>query len=308
MCREFNYDVSRYIRKFDIYVCDLGDIPADSSDLTLAKSRPCIILSSDDINSPISNAYMVAGIRTEHGISINNMNDAEYVVQEKRKLGRIYVPILMAEGYKFIDITQTRMIPSNKVNKYIGSINNDETKNRINYSIMELFFSKAELGIGIKEEKIDVIDADTVTKKETIETPSSILLLNEVNDDNEIGQKINAALSKQEKEKENMVIEMHKKVKRKEITKYKAAKELGLTIKDYDAIIKEINKEKKGKSKYTERKLPKTLPQGFSVYYKAYIEGKMTVKDIAERLGKKSTQTIYNYIDSYKLMQEQLQK
>ena len=250
---------------------------------------------------------MIAGIRTDHGCSNITMEDAEEIVEEKRKIGRIYIPITMNDGIKFIDISQTRMIPSSRILSYIGGLNNDTIKNKINKALVELFFSESELvEINTKstpQEKEVIIDIPVKENIETQEEP--VLLLTEVNSDNEIGQKINAAISEQESKNKQKVIELHKMVKRREITKSQAAKQLGMTIVNYDMIIKEINKEEKAKKKLNNnRQIIKKLPTGFSLYYKAYKEGKMNVVEIAKKLNK-CTNSIYNYITSYEQMQEQ---
>ena len=45
------------------------------------------------------------------------------------------------------------------------------------------------------------------------------------------------------------------------------------------------------------------FPVGFSLYYKAYIEKKMTTNQIAEKIGV-NQRTIYNYIKKYEKMKE----
>ena len=150
MCKErkeINYDcdLTGCVRKFDVCMCDLCEI--EEGDNTLGKVRPCVILKSDDINCAISSYYIVAGIKSENRPFEITEKDAEDIVNEKRKVGRILVPIHTYGEIKFIEISQIRMLPSNKVQRFIGHINNDELKNRINHALMELLFSKKELNI-----------------------------------------------------------------------------------------------------------------------------------------------------------------
>lgn len=44
----YGSDTGRIINKFDIYLCDLGDCePISGGDI--GKTRPCVIISSDDL-------------------------------------------------------------------------------------------------------------------------------------------------------------------------------------------------------------------------------------------------------------------
>lgn len=139
---EPNTDIYRIINKFDVYQCDLGEITENRGN-TLGKVRPCVIVSSDDINCIFSNQYVVIPIRTIHDENINENNIHEYIEKE-RSMGRICVPIKF-NNFSVLDINQIRQIPLIKIFKYMGSIVNTELQKRINSSIMELLFAKYEL-------------------------------------------------------------------------------------------------------------------------------------------------------------------
>lgn len=170
--REFESDTARLIHKFDIYFCDLGDIGETN---TLGKTRPCVIVSSDDINDPRSGQYMIAPMRTEHGVEATADN-IEDIVAEKYKLGRIYVPVLMSpsDGYRFIDITQMRQIPSSSILNYKGSIINPNVRERINTSLMKLLFSKDEFTITETVEDVEPVVYHELEDKSTVEESSEI--------------------------------------------------------------------------------------------------------------------------------------
>ena len=84
---------------------------------------------------------MVVPMRTEHGVEVNEDN-IEDIVNEKIKLGRIYVPVLMnpTDGYRFLDITQLRQIPSCNIFNYKGTIINPKVRERINTCLIQLLF------------------------------------------------------------------------------------------------------------------------------------------------------------------------
>lgn len=158
---KYNCDLVRFIKKFDVYVCDLGEVDINNDDGTISKARPCVILSSDDSNHPKSTLYMIAPIRTERQIQFTR-ETVETVVQERRKTGRIYVPINMDDSaIRFIDVTQIRPIHVSKITKYCGTLINSDLITRINTSIIEVFFSKEEFVIGDRHNKIEVKEIET---------------------------------------------------------------------------------------------------------------------------------------------------
>ena len=148
MCKyeglNLNSDIARVINKFDIYVCDLGELNEKSDRSVLAKTRPCVIVSSDEIINPKCGQYLVAPIRTEHILEVNKDN-LEYIVNQKRELGRIYIPIEIAPNdFRFIDLTQIRIISSSKIHSYVGKILNSELILKINNQLVNMFLSEGE--------------------------------------------------------------------------------------------------------------------------------------------------------------------
>lgn len=306
MC-EYYQDVLRNIKKFDIYQCDFEDHPDTNM---IGKVRPGVILSSDEINCFISNSFIVAPIKTEHSMEATEENTDE-IVKMRRELGQIVIPIRMNNRISFIDITQMRQMDAKLINRYIGTIANDGIRRQINSSLMELLFSKDESiyeipVTSVRANRMKFITSSNQAQNEQNDSENiEIVELQPVSPDSEMGKKLNKAIKS--KENEQKVIEFYKQVQRKELSKSTAAHKLGLTIKEFDKIVKEIKKEEKenkGPSKYSMRSLPKTLPAGFSMFYKAHKEGRMTVKEMSTKLGK-SDQTIYNYIARYEQLQEE---
>ena len=142
--KDFVGDVGRMIRKFDIYVCDLGDVIEGG---LLGKCRPCVIVQSFNTNDPRSCKYIIAPIRTEHSVTVtrDNLDD---IIRLKRSIGKIYVPIEMElDDFRFIDITEMRCIPHKQIQWLKGSIVNTELQSRINRAMLELLFFPEELGM-----------------------------------------------------------------------------------------------------------------------------------------------------------------
>lgn len=83
---EDNYgsDTGRIIKKFDIYLCDLGEGELFTSGGDIGKTRPCVIISSNNFNHPKSCRYIVAPIRTEHKETITKENLEDFVMMKKR--------------------------------------------------------------------------------------------------------------------------------------------------------------------------------------------------------------------------------
>lgn len=283
-------DVRKNVNRLDIFYCDPGDYPNTN---TLGGRRPYLILSA--FSSMLSNSHLAAPLRSDKGLNADETN-AEECVDIRRKTGRYYIPIRIDKKTSFIDLTQIRQIDSRIIDRYIGTIYNEELIKQVNDGIMEIFFGTNQHAIQSEEDNYEPVDISMEVELKPIEN------------DYNVGNEISDTISEQAKHNEEKVIELYKQVKRKELSKSTAARKLGLTIKAFDEITKEIRKEekeeKKAKSNYAKRPLPKSLPSGFSMYYKAYKENKMTAKQIGEKL-KKSDQTIYNYIARYEQLQEE---
>lgn len=305
MCEYFS-DVLRNIKKFDIYTCDFGEHPGLT---TLGKARPCVIVQSDDLNCPISKSFVVAPIRSEHAMDVNDEKDAKECVDMRKGKGALYVPIKVNKRDKdmisFIDITQIRQVDSSKLDKYVGQIVKPELRMQINKMLMQLLFDVNEVEeILLSEDDVEI--EEEVHNDEVEQSDDSSTGL-PAPTDTEIGRKINAAIAEQSKANEQKVRELYKQVQNKQISKSSAAHKLGLTIKAFDQMTKDMKKEEKEKkspSKYSTRSLPKTLPSGFSLLYKHHKDGKMTVKEMSKKLGK-SEQTCYNYIARYEQLQNE---
>lgn len=142
----YNSDCGRIIKKFDIYICDLGELDENSKGKDLKKTRPCVIVSSDDYNNPKSDSYMIAPLRTEHKESIGTEEDINSLIDKKLKVGRIYIPLEVCPGdFRFIDITETRKVSSRDIIRYSSSILNENIKKKINISLMTYLFSDMEI-------------------------------------------------------------------------------------------------------------------------------------------------------------------
>ena len=300
--KEYNSDTGRIIRKFDIYVCDLGEMIENGP---LAKKRPCVIVQANRMIDPKQGLFLVAPIRNEHNFGTVTREKVQEIVDYRRERGKIYVPVeLFPNDFSFIDITEMKSVTSVNILSYKNSIINPAVQVKINNAMKEFLFDDGEFDNLFPAEVIEVEAKEIVTVPEEKSEP--VVELKPIENTSEIGQKLNKVISEQVKENEQKIIEMHKKVKRKEISKSTAAKKLGLTLKAYDEIIKQINKEdqeeKKTKSTYVNRPLPKSIPAGFSVYVKQYDDNKLTAKQIAKKIGK-SEQTVYNYIARYRQLQ-----
>ena len=145
--KEINSDVGRIIKKYDIYYCNLGSIESNA-DGNLAKIRPCIIMSSDDINHVVADRYTVVPLRTEHSMVVDTAEKAEEIVKMRRESGRIYVPVKMQKEsgcYGFADITQIRPVRTKDIYAYYRTITNPDVKIRLDKEI------DSYLGRGIHE-------------------------------------------------------------------------------------------------------------------------------------------------------------
>lgn len=220
-----NVDVVRVINKFDIYMCDLGEITNDRGN-TLGKVRPCVIVNSDDIINIFSNQFVVVPIRTIHE-NINETNLEEYV-QKERSIGRIAVPIKMENKYCVLDVNQIRQVPSIKVTRYCGSILKPDLRQKINQSLMELLFSRYEFtSANNRTKRVENYQAEPILIEEKAEEPK-----------------------------------------------------------------KESVKKKSNGGRKT------VFAQGFSLYYKAWAEGKMSAEEVSKKCGTHIS-TTYNHIKKY---------
>ena len=265
---QFNSDTARIINKFDIYVCDLGEIGESN---TLGKSRPCVIISSNEYNSPKNGQYIIAPIRTEHQMEVSR-DTLETIVKERRKLGRIYVPIEMApDDFRFIDISQMRQISNTNVVKYSSTVINENIRKRINDSIFELIFSQQEATEYCKtvevvvEKKVEVpVQDDKVSVEETEEI---------------IEEPVKKKVSKQSKA---------------------VATLKGNT--DFYKTKTSVNNKTEEKVESSNKKQYKTakkeLPNGFSLYYRMYINKKITAKELAIKCNI-SLSTLYRMIKEF---------
>ena len=237
-------DVFRIVNKFDIYQCDLGEVNR-SKDNTLGKVRPCVIVSSDDINCIFSNQFVVVPLRTVHK-DVTDDNIQEFI-NDERSLGRISVPVKMNDTICVLDTNQIRQVPTSKVYKYIGTIVNKDVRKAINAALMELLFSHNEF----------VENNNENIRKRNIKLQNN---LQDVKVD-----KIEEILNVPEQE---------------EPVESEPVKE-----------VEPIDKKKGGG-----RKLK--FSTGFSLYYRAWAEGKMKPEEIAEKCKLHIT-TIYSHIRKY---------
>lgn len=252
---QFNSDTARIINKFDIYVCDLGEI-ADNS--LLGKSRPCVIISNDDYNSPKNGQYLIAPIRTEHQMEVSREN-LDYITQERKKYGRIYVPIEMSpEDFRFIDITQLRQVSSSNVTRYVSTIINYKLRKRINDSLFEFLFSKEEA----VDYKLNTVNVNELIPTETVYS--------------EVEKQINEDITTEPK-----VID----IKEKQVSKLAAELQDEIEFKNPVDIKIEENTDTKPKRKHTGGKPEKHLPMGFSLHYKKLKAKRITHAELAEKCG-----------------------
>lgn len=170
MC--FEQDIIRIVNKFDVYICDLGEITSEKGS-SLGKVRPCVIISSNDFNTPFSNQYIIAPMRSESNSGVTRENLQEFI-SERRKVGRVYIPVSYSNGdISFIDITQMRQIDSQKLQRYIGTIGNMELRRKINASVMEVLFSRDEFTNTYESTEIETVEVKTIEeiKEEEEEKP-----------------------------------------------------------------------------------------------------------------------------------------
>lgn len=138
--KEYTSDVGRFINKYDIYVCDLGE-PIDNN---LGKKRPCVILQSNKLNDPKQGTYIVAPIRTEHSMKVSK-ETLQNIVDTKRKVGRWYIPIEVDSGdFRFIDMTRMQSVYTGDILVYKYSILNSELKKKIADTMHEILLSDEE--------------------------------------------------------------------------------------------------------------------------------------------------------------------
>lgn len=139
--KEYTSDVGRFINKYDIYICDLGE-PVDNN---LGKKRPCVILQSNKLNDPKQGTYIVAPIRTEHNMKVSK-ETLQDIVDTKRKVGRWYIPIEVDSGdFRFIDMTRMQSVYTGDILIYKYSILNSELKQKIADTMREILLSDEEI-------------------------------------------------------------------------------------------------------------------------------------------------------------------
>lgn len=314
--KTYTSDVGRIINKYDIYVCDLGEMEENG---LLGKKRPCVIVQSDKFNNPKSDKYIIAPIRTEHTMEVNR-DTLQEIVESKKEVGRLYIPIECDKNdFRFIDMSQIRVIPSNKIQWYKYSILNEELKKKINDAMYEILISddknymshhieKAVEGKGFKpaeeSKALDIEEAHT-----------------------EIAMKIEEAVNRYKGRESNDHLPknfdtLYAKVKSGRMTTQKASVELGITtvvfnnlMKDYEKSLSKNNvddvKNIPKNNVVTETNLKKktysktTIPRGFSIYYRKYTNNEMSVKQIAEKLGR-HVSTVYGYINKYEESNKEL--
>ena len=323
MC-EYISDVLRDIKKCDIYTCDLGDFP---DLITLGKVRPCVIVQSDELNFPITNSFMIAPIRSEHSMEVTEENVKE-CVSMRRQSGRIYIPIQITKGrISFIDMTQTRQIDSSKIDKYVGKIVKEEIRSQINTELFKLFFSKEEISSlfpPVQQQEPQVVVQKTPKSDGVVNVQQhhSVVNLKPIDAKSDMAEKINQTITAaaivekalpaavvKNNTNEDKVTELCKLVDMGLMNRHLAASKLGMHISTFNEVMKNYTNNKKEESKKESSKTPKGMgfPKGFSVYYKAFVENKMTANEIAEKLGK-HVSTVYNYIKRYEEAQKQLDK
>lgn len=139
--KEYTSDVGRFIDKYDIWVCDLGE-PIDNN---LGKKRPCVILQSNKLNDPKQGTYIVAPIRTEHNMKVSK-ETLQDIVETKKRVGRWYIPIEVDSGdFRFIDMTRMQSVYTGDILIYKYSILNSELKKKIADTMHEILLSDEEV-------------------------------------------------------------------------------------------------------------------------------------------------------------------
>lgn len=285
-------DTFRKIEKFDIWVCDLGEMKEGGN---LAKKRPCVIV--QNINHKLPNMAVICPIRTEHKYEVQRDN-LENIVEYYKNLGRIYIPIeLEQDNFRFIDMTEIRSVTSSNMKYYIGSIGNATLCQRIDQTLCEMF------GLSTYIDK-----QPTTIKNETNDSSNKSLTYQ-----TEVGKKIQECNSNSSKTADtNRLEDFCIRVNKKAISTKYAASMLGMLEKDFVIYLQNYNKTNKlekdmevlKEDKKNQISTVKTsIPTGFSLYYKQYKANKMTVKQIADKLGR-TTSTVYNYIKRYEEMKD----
>lgn len=141
---EFNQDykpdvkTNITIKRGDIYLINLDENPPaskkDAVSLSktglISKTRPCLVISSEQYNAQKGISFRIAPIKSNN----THMSSEEYI----RTSLDVLVPIKMVEGEKFIVINQTRPITLRQIEKYIATVNNDEIMRQVDREIIKL--------------------------------------------------------------------------------------------------------------------------------------------------------------------------
>ena len=91
----------------------------------------------------------------------------EHIVDVKKNVGRIYVPIEMrTNDFRFIDITQMRQIANDKIQSYVSTIINFNLRERINEEIFNLLFSEEESHLLVRHVESTFIPEEEPTYEE----------------------------------------------------------------------------------------------------------------------------------------------
>ena len=303
MCEEFNMDIGKVICKFDVYICDLGETVSEFADTgMLTKKRPCVIVSSDDLNNPRNGQYKIAPIRTEHYHSEVNRENLEMIIAEKRKLGRIYVPIEMnKEDFRFIDLTQTRPISIRKIQHYVGTILNSELRRRINRDLLETSYTKDELQELLESMKIQSkeIISEITTEHVPVENKLEVV---EINTTDKTIEYINKQETIIKEEFDEDIKKKFYQVKNGACKLDAAANSLGINLNKfahmYISYLENVSTHKGGRK-------AKEIPSDFYLFYDAYKDGTMTIQEIAQsfKISNAVTRTMLNKCETQRMIE-----
>ena len=228
--KEYYSDTGRFINKYDIFVCDLGD-PVDNN---IGKKRPCVIVQSDNFNDPKQGTYLVAPIRTEHTLEVSR-ETLDDVVKQRQQVGRFHIPIETEPNrFSFIDMTLTRSVHSSDILVYKYSILNQKLKKKINDALYELIFSGEEYSY-IKDEYNT--KTKSIVKLELVDDQEKYL------SEEKVGKKTNKKLCKDVTIPNGFSI-YYKKYKNKDMTVKQIAEKLDkhvTTVYKYIYAYEELN-------------------------------------------------------------------
>jgi transposase len=304
--REYFSDVFREINKFENWYIDPGEVTDEQ--MILKKKRLYTVVSSMKVNNPKSDRYWVAPIRNEHDYEVN-ANTLDFIVAEKAKVGRIYIPIEVKPGeFSFIDMSMTTCVASSQLKAYKNTIGNPVTREKIDRALYDIFLSGSNI--------VELIETKETIHKNEVKQSSVSQKLEHIEEDSTSTKKGHSR--KKIPMPENFV-EVYNDKKAGKYTNQQAADLLGLTFSTFCRMSKRYEEEKENgintviekketnKSNDTKKKPLVKLPRGFSKYVELHEQRKMTVKEIAKKIGK-SEPTVYNYIKIYKESQANLEQ